>query len=84
MLADASLFLSAAMVLAVFDISKAVVGGVVDEPVVAQTTGTIRCALRAPPAPLTRGSHLEPFRCSITPRSERARRLILGEEGAAA
>jgi hypothetical protein len=41
-LADASLFISCAMSLAVFDISKCVENGVVIEPVHENTTGTIR------------------------------------------
>ena len=41
-LAEISIFISCAMALAVFDISKAVENGVVDEPVHENTTGTIR------------------------------------------
>jgi len=64
-LADSSVFISCAMSLAVFDISKCVENGVVIEPVNERTTGTI--------------SHPKPFRCSIVPRSERAVSLIQGE-----
>jgi hypothetical protein len=41
-LAEISIFISCVMVLAVFDISKAVENGVVDKPVHENTTGTIR------------------------------------------
>jgi hypothetical protein len=41
-LADVSIFISCAMSLAVFDISKYMEDGEVIEPVVDQTTGTIR------------------------------------------
>ncbi|KAF8077583.1 cytochrome P450 [Lyophyllum atratum] len=65
-LADASIFISCAMTLAVFDISKCVENGVVIEPVHENTTGTI--------------SHPKPFKCSITPRSHKAVSLIQAEE----
>lgn len=65
-LADASVFISCAMSLAVFEISKCVEDGVVVEPVNENTTGTI--------------SHPKPFRCSIVPRSEKAVSLIQGDE----
>ncbi|TFY59478.1 hypothetical protein EVG20_g7775 [Dentipellis fragilis] len=61
-LADASMFISVAMVLAVFDISKAVENGRVVEPVVEYTGTTI--------------SHPKPFKCSVKPRSEKAAALI--------
>ncbi|OCH95986.1 cytochrome P450 [Obba rivulosa] len=64
-MADASLFLSCAMSLAVFDISKIIEDGKVIEPVIEYTSGTI--------------SHPAPFRCSIKPRSEKAEALILHE-----
>lgn len=41
-MADASMFISCAMNLAVFDISKYVKDGKVFEPNVEQTTGTVR------------------------------------------
>ncbi|RDB20518.1 hypothetical protein Hypma_012422 [Hypsizygus marmoreus] len=65
-LADASVFISCAMSLAVFDISKYVENGVVIEPVHENTTGTI--------------SHPKPFKCSIKPRSQKAVSLIQAEE----
>ncbi|KAF8165086.1 cytochrome P450 [Crassisporium funariophilum] len=65
-LADASVFISCAMSLAVFNIGKCVENGLVVEPVHENTTGTI--------------SHPKPFRCSITPRSEKAISLIEAEE----
>ncbi|PFH52584.1 hypothetical protein AMATHDRAFT_74066 [Amanita thiersii Skay4041] len=65
-LADASAFLSCALSLAVFDISKYVENNVVIEPVHDNTTGTI--------------SHPKPFKCCIKPRSGKAVSLIQGEE----
>ncbi|KAJ7283455.1 cytochrome P450 [Mycena rebaudengoi] len=61
-LADASLYISCVMSLAVFDISKCVENGQIIEPLNDRTTGTI--------------SHPMPFRCSIKPRSEKAIELI--------
>ncbi|KAF9076562.1 cytochrome P450 [Rhodocollybia butyracea] len=61
-LADASVFISCAMSLAVFDISKCVENGVTVEPVNDRTSGTI--------------SHPKPFKCSIKPRSPKAITLI--------
>jgi cytochrome P450 len=61
-LADSSLFISCAMSLAVFDITKYSKDGVVVEPVVEQKTGTI--------------SHPKPFKFSIKPRSQKALDLI--------
>ncbi|KDR68804.1 hypothetical protein GALMADRAFT_231128 [Galerina marginata CBS 339.88] len=56
-LAEMSLFLNMASILAVFKISKDVdVNGVEIEPEIAWTTGTTR--------------HLKPFRCQIMPRSK--------------
>lgn len=46
-LADASIFISCAMTLAVFNIEKFREGDLVLEPDLEQTTGTIRCV--APP-----------------------------------
>ncbi|KAG6860518.1 hypothetical protein C0995_010298 [Termitomyces sp. Mi166 len=65
-LADASVFISCAMTLAVFDISKRVENGIVIEPVHGNTNGTI--------------SHPTPFECSIKPRSQRAVALIQAEQ----
>ncbi|KAF9534995.1 cytochrome P450 [Crepidotus variabilis] len=64
-LADATLFITAVMTLAVFDISKCVENGVIIEPVHDYTTGTI--------------SHPTPFKCSVKPRSEQAVALIQSE-----
>lgn len=61
-LADSTLFIMCATALAVFDISKSIVNGVVVEPVHDNTTGTI--------------SHPKPFQCSIRPRSEKSAFLI--------
>ncbi|KAJ2933474.1 hypothetical protein H1R20_g3643, partial [Candolleomyces eurysporus] len=65
-LADATVFIMCATALAVFDISKYVLNGIVIEPVHDNTTGTI--------------SHPKPFKCSIKPRSEKAVSLIQAEE----
>lgn len=65
-LADASVFISCAMSLAVFDISKCIENGIIIEPVHENTTGTI--------------SHPKPFKCSIKPRSQKAVSLIQAEE----
>jgi len=61
-LADASVFISCAMTLAVFDITKTVENGVEITPVVESTPGTI--------------SHPVPHKCSIKPRSQKAVVLI--------
>ncbi|KAG1781056.1 cytochrome P450 [Suillus placidus] len=61
-LADASVWISTAMSLAVFDISKVVEKGVEITPEVDPTSGTI--------------SHPKPFKCSIKPRSAKAVALI--------
>ncbi|KAF9463431.1 cytochrome P450 [Collybia nuda] len=66
LLADASLFISCATSLAVFDISKCVVDGVVVEPKHENTSGTL--------------SHPKPFKCSIKPRSHKAASLIKIDE----
>ncbi|OBZ76387.1 O-methylsterigmatocystin oxidoreductase [Grifola frondosa] len=61
-LADSSIWLSCAMSLAAFDISKATENGAVVEPSLEYSTGTI--------------SHPPPFKCSIKPRSAKAEALI--------
>ncbi|KAG1727505.1 cytochrome P450 [Suillus lakei] len=61
-LADASVWISTVMSLAVFDISKIVENGVEITPEVDPTTGTV--------------SHPKPFKCSIRPRSAEAIALI--------
>lgn len=88
-LADASVFISCAMTLAVFDITKAVENGDVVEPEVEYTSGTIRCVNPLYPLVLFRltvdvndlheCSHPKPFKCSIKPRSEKAVTLILSD-----
>ncbi|KAF8225436.1 cytochrome P450 [Tricholoma matsutake] len=65
-LADTSVFISCAMSLAVFNISKCIENGVIIEPVHENATGTI--------------SHPKPFKCSIKPRSQRAVSLIQAEQ----
>ncbi|KAF9498666.1 cytochrome P450 [Pleurotus eryngii] len=65
-LADATIFITCAMSLAVFNISKAVENGVTIEPVHDNTTGTI--------------SRPKPFKCSISPRSGKALSLIQSGE----
>ncbi|PBK93429.1 hypothetical protein ARMGADRAFT_125152 [Armillaria gallica] len=62
LLADASLFISCAMVLAVFNISKYSENGVVSETNTEHTAGTV--------------SHPSPFKCAIKPRSEKVLELI--------
>ncbi|KAF7762119.1 hypothetical protein Agabi119p4_8712 [Agaricus bisporus var. burnettii] len=64
-MAEASIFISCAMTLAAFNISKYEENGQVIEPIVDQTTGTI--------------SHPVAFKCSIKPRSEKALALINAE-----
>ncbi|KII90751.1 hypothetical protein PLICRDRAFT_174122 [Plicaturopsis crispa FD-325 SS-3] len=64
-LADASVFISCAMSLAVFSVTKAVEDGVVIEPVVDKTPGTI--------------SHPVEYKCSIKPRSAKAVALVQAE-----
>ncbi|KAG2356982.1 cytochrome P450 [Suillus spraguei] len=61
-LAEASVWLSIAMSLAVFDISKVVENGIEITPEVDPLSGTI--------------SHPKPFKCSIKPRSSKAVTLI--------
>ncbi|KAF5368055.1 hypothetical protein D9758_004476 [Tetrapyrgos nigripes] len=65
-LADASVFISCAMALAVFNISKYSENGKVFEPDTKQNDGTI--------------SHPSEFRCTLIPRSEKAVQLIQAEE----
>ncbi len=82
-LADASVFISCAMSLAVFDISKCVENGVVVEPLHEQTSGTIRYIAESPPfeTKLTFVlSHPKPFKCDIKPRSHKAVSLIQADE----
>lgn len=82
-LADASVFISCAMSLAVFDISKCVENGVVVEPLHEQTSGTIRYVAESPPfeTKLTfMLSHPKPFKCDIKPRSHKAVSLIQADE----
>ncbi|KAG2139993.1 cytochrome P450 [Suillus cothurnatus] len=61
-LAEASVWISTAMSLAVFDISKCVEDGVEITPEIDPSSGTI--------------SHPKPFKCSIKPRSAKAAALI--------
>ncbi|KAG2141303.1 cytochrome P450 [Suillus clintonianus] len=61
-LADASVWISTVMSLAVFDISKVVENGVEITPEIDPTSGTV--------------SHPKPFKCSIKPRSAKAVALI--------
>ncbi|KAJ3810352.1 cytochrome P450 [Lentinula lateritia] len=68
-LADASVFISCAMALAVFNISKYSENGVVIEPDMDQSTATDSCF-----------SHPSSFKCTISPRSDRAVALIQADE----
>jgi len=61
-LADASVWISVAMSLAVFDVSKIIENGVEVTPEIDPSSGTI--------------SHPKPFKCSIKPRSAKALELI--------
>ncbi|SJL03008.1 related to cytochrome P450 CYP2 subfamily [Armillaria ostoyae] len=61
-LADASIFISCAMVLAVFNISKYCEDGIVFEPDTETPSGAV--------------SHPTPFKCTIMPRNEKAFGLI--------
>ncbi|KAG1781057.1 cytochrome P450 [Suillus placidus] len=70
-LADASVWISTAMSLAVFDISKVVEKGVEITPEVDPTSGTISAGLARHTL-----SHPKPFKCSIKPRSAKAVALI--------
>ncbi|KAJ7445114.1 cytochrome P450 [Mycena latifolia] len=63
-LADTALFMACSAILAVFDISKAREGGMIVEPRLGLTTGTV--------------SHPFPFKCSVKPRNARALELIRG------
>ncbi|TFK43282.1 cytochrome P450 [Crucibulum laeve] len=65
-LADASVFISCAMTLAAFNISKVVENGVIIDPIHDNTTGAI--------------SHPKPFKCWIQPRSNKAISLIQVDE----
>ncbi|THH14869.1 hypothetical protein EW146_g5523 [Bondarzewia mesenterica] len=81
-LADAFLYLQYATILAVFDITKVVENGMIIEPAIEYTSGTIRSVVyidflslhaftkRANP------SRPKPFKCSIKPRSAEAEALI--------
>lgn len=61
-LADASVWISVAMTLAAFDVTKVVENGVEITPEIDPSSGTI--------------SHPKPFQCSIKPRSAKALELI--------
>jgi len=61
-LADSSLWMASAMILATFNISKVVEDGVTIEPSVKYTSGTV--------------SHPKPFKCSIKPRFAQSENLI--------
>jgi hypothetical protein len=78
-MADASVFISIAMSLAVFNVTSASKDAVL---VHEQMTGTIRyffISYENPRFLLIHNSHPKPFKCSITPRSNKAIELILGD-----
>lgn len=85
-LADASVYIACATSLAVFNIGKAVEDGIVIEPLHENTSGTIRFVMLLVLSISTTfhtyssASHPKPFKCSITPRSEKAISLIQLEE----
>ncbi|KAI0761422.1 cytochrome P450 [Irpex lacteus] len=64
--ADSSVYIWCAMILAVYDISKAVENGQPIDPIDAYTTGAV--------------SHPKPFKYAIKPRNEKAERLILSAD----
>ncbi|KAJ7915213.1 cytochrome P450 [Mycena leptocephala] len=66
--ADTSIFLICSTVLFLFNINKASKNGVVVEPAVGQTSGTVSQPL--------------PFECTVAPRSDEARSLINSARGA--
>ncbi|KAJ3485033.1 hypothetical protein NLI96_g5228 [Meripilus lineatus] len=66
-LANASVYLSCVMTLAVYNVTKCVEDGKIIEPVDESTDGTI--------------SHPKPFKCSIVPRSSKAEALIRSISG---
>ena len=71
-LADATLFITCARVLARFTITKAVENGQVLTPEPEYTSGTIRCdirCMRASHAKRLLCSHPKPFKCKIESRS---------------
>lgn len=86
-LAEPSVLMVAAMLLAVYDIAdpRTAAGVPITPDTVECTGGTIRCALVCLASGVCRqmltggriDSHPAPFRCSFTPRSEKARALIL-------
>jgi hypothetical protein len=78
-LADASVWLSAVMALAVFNISKVVENGVEITPEVDPSSGTIRYVAHLIPSAVlawTYSSHPKPFKCFIEHRSVKALELI--------
>ncbi|KAJ3978425.1 cytochrome P450, partial [Lentinula detonsa] len=75
-LADASVFISCAMALAVFNISKYSENGVVIEPDRNQSSGTIRQAVFSDGVL----GHPSSFKCTISPRSDKAVALIQADE----
>lgn len=83
MLADASIFISCAMALSVFNMKKYSENGVTVEPDMEQSTGTIRCGFLG--AQIGEAderyidSHPSAFRCVIRGRSAKAVELINGD-----
>ena len=79
-LANASVYLSCVMTLAVFNVTKCVEDGKIIEPVDESTDGTISYVLFVSIIILRHlyvlPSHPKPFKCSIVPRNPKAEALI--------
>ena len=83
-LADAAVFMTVAQTLSVFEVSKKVRDGIVIEPDCEYEAGTVRCVTSLPAFPKRLvlkvfPSHPKKFQCSIKPRSDKARELIVLE-----
>jgi len=81
-LADSTLFITCATSLAVLNVDKHVEGGKPVMPVHDYTTGTIRFVAAIQPGSISDWFHSHPkeFKCTITPRSEKAWALLQGIE----
>lgn len=84
-LANASVYLSCVMTLAVYNVTKCVEDGKIIEPVDESTDGTISYVLFVSIIVLQHSyvlpSHPKPFKCSIVPRSSKAEALIRSISG---
>ncbi|KAJ6517183.1 hypothetical protein C8R47DRAFT_960558, partial [Mycena vitilis] len=73
LMADATIFMACSAILSVFNISKVRKDGVVVEPRLGQTSGTLSSSSRSSHP---RRSHPLPFECLVEPRSAHALKLI--------